>query len=79
MSDSYDFRRSTGMKLRDGGLIYDDFYVAPPGTYGLPNNTEQRQPDEGWLERARDAFSSFTRPDTRMASIAATFSKLMRF
>ena len=30
MSDPYDFRRSTGMQLRDENLMYDDFYVVPP-------------------------------------------------
>lgn len=56
----------------------DPWYRCEPGTFGRPGNTEQREPREGFLERAAEALS-FSRPDTRMASIAATFSKLMRF
>jgi hypothetical protein len=37
---------------------YDDFYVCPPGTYGHPDvDPGPRQPNEGWLERAREALS----------------------
>jgi hypothetical protein len=71
-----DFRRSTGMQLRDGGLVYDDFYVAPPGTFGHPDiHPGQRAPREGWFERGREALSFGS--DTSFHNLAMRFRRLM--
>lgn len=79
MSDPHDFRRSTGMQLRDEGLIYDDFYVAPPGTYGHPDaDPGKRTASPDLIENAREALT-FTRPDSRFANLVSRFSRLFEW
>ena len=79
MSDPHDFRRSTGMQLRDENLMYDDFYVVPPWTFGrFDIDQGPRQPDEGWLARAQEALT-FSRVDTRFASLVSRFSRMFEW
>jgi hypothetical protein len=50
--------RRSGIREQIDGYRYDSFYVAPPGTFGRPDLDQgQRKPNEGWLERAREALS----------------------
>jgi hypothetical protein len=78
MSDSYDFRRSTGMRLRDEGLVYDDFYVAPPGTYNHPALPQiPREASDGLFERARAALSFGS--NSRFEMIARRVDQLFRW
>ena len=53
---------------------YDDFYVCPPGTYGLGDSQEQRKPAEGWEGRAERALNNGS--DARFRALAARFSRL---
>lgn len=77
MSDPDDFRRSTGMRLReDSPVPYDDFYCAPRGTYGHPSIIIEREPAEGWLERAREALAN---PDRRFEMLARRIDQLFRW
>ena len=55
------------------------FIGAPPGSYGHPDiNPGERQPSEGWLERAGVALT-FTGPDTGFAKLVNRFQRMMRF
>ena len=52
--------RVTRSDIRDqpDGYKYDTFYVCEPGSYGHPDvNPGERQPAEGWLDKARQAMS----------------------
>ena len=72
-TDSWDRIRE-----HEDGLRYDDFCVAPPGSFGHPDiDPVERQPSEGWLERARAALT-FSRGDGRFERIVARFNSFMR-
>jgi hypothetical protein len=80
MSDPPDFRRSTGMRLReDSPVPYDDFYCAPRGTYGHPNvDPGPRTASPDLIERAMAAYQ-FTRPDTRFANLVSRFPRMLEW
>jgi hypothetical protein len=65
------------IREHEDGLVYDDFYCAPRGSYGHPDvDPGERQPVEGWLERGRIALT-FTGPDTRFERLVSRFSRFM--
>jgi hypothetical protein len=50
--------RRSDIREQLDGYRYDSFDVAPPGTYGHPDvDAGPRPPNEGWLDRAREALS----------------------
>ena len=67
-------RMERGRPIQQVDGYYDDFYVCPPGTY--PSIVVQREPTEGWYERAVEAL---TFPDTRFEMLARRVDQLFRW
>ena len=68
-------RMERGRPSRHDDGFYDDFAIAPPGTFGRPDIDQgPRQPSEGWLDRARAVLSFGS--DTRFRGLVARFQRL---
>ena len=58
--------------------FYNSFSICPPGTFGHPDVfAGERQPSEGWLERAREALSFGS--NSRFEMIARSIDQILRW
>jgi hypothetical protein len=72
MTDPWDRIRE-----QSDGYRYDSFYCEVSGRYGRPDLYQgERQPSDGWLERARAAMSFGS--DTRFRRSVERFEHLIR-
>ena len=58
--------------------FYDDFAICPSGTFGHPLvDPGEREPSEGWFEKAREAFSFGS--NSRFEMIARRIDQIFRW
>ncbi len=70
--------RRSDIREQIDGYRYDSFYVVPPGTFGRPDLDQgPRQPNERWLERAREALNFGS--DHRFEMLASRFSRMFEW